>query len=229
LRTAAAALVAAVVGGCSDPVVDVEVKLPDGRDEYRDLRAVSISVLATEEFDCDAVAFGLIDDDAVALAEATGVTFTDASRGGIAGVPRVGAKLWVAEGLDADGARRVAGCTAQGTIDDDTTVVIETEPVADLVVMGHLADEPVPDTIAVRVDDGLDVPEPLADREVRWEVYGPAGGHETGAAAITDENGRASLAIASPDGYGPQSLQLRARWASTQPVVVPGFQGPRRR
>jgi hypothetical protein len=193
------------------------------------LETLSISVLATEdlEVDCDAIAFGELDDDAIALAEVTGVTLQRAdgvTKVPIAGVPRLGRKLWLAEGRRADGLAIVAGCTEQGDIEDDVEVTIVAEAMAQVSLAPHAPDALVPDMLHVLVDDGDAQPEPLADRAVRWEIYGAGKERISGDPVDTDADGEVDLDLDGPPIFGPASIQVRARWGRDLPEVAAAFQ-----
>ncbi len=224
-------LTCVLLAACSDPTVDVSVVVATTpRDYAPSIEALAISVLATEDpvITCDAIAYGEIDDDVLALAEVTGVTLQrddGLTQVPIAGVPRLGRKLWVAIGRNEDGAEIVGGCTEQGDITADTTLTITTEAIGTLAVPLHPADEPVPGTLHVTLDDGdPDEPRPLAGREVRWEVYGSGIDPLSGEPDTTDDAGALDVALDAPEVFGPASIQLRARWARNQPDVTAAFQ-----
>lgn len=221
-----------VLAGCTDPSVHVSVVVASApRDYAPHLETLAISVLATEEagVDCEAIAYGEVDREALALAEVTGVTLLrgdDVADVPITGVPRLGHKLWLAEGRRADdGLAVIAGCAEQGDIEDDAEVTIVTEAVAQVTLAPHQADAPVPASLHVAVDDGLDDPEPLADRPVRWTIYGSGIAPIVGDPTTTGDDGTVELALAPPDVFGPASIQVRARWARDLPELTTAFEG----
>lgn len=219
------------LAACRDPIVDVAVSVPTAPRDYGSrVAAMTVRVLAPQDdaIDCDAIAFGEIADDAIELAQVTAVSVRG-GRGAIEGVPRLGRKLFLAEGRTDTGTAVVAGCQAHGDIDDDTTVAIATEPTVVIGLDGATSDLPVPATLAVRIDDGLATPLPIEGRELRWEIYGAAGERLRSAdpALRSDASGAVTLALTAPAGYGPASIQIRARWARDQPAVRPAFQEAR--
>lgn len=219
-------LIGAALAGCKDPTIDVRIVVPTAPHDYAELVAtMSLSVLATD-FTCDDAAYGEIDGGAVALAQVAGATAATGESLALDGVPRLGAKLFIAEGRDEDGERVVAGCTPLGDIEDDVTVEIVTEAIGDLVVAPHFADQPAPDELPIIVDDGFLAPAPLAGRGVRWKVLTcPAAAVTSGTADDTSATGATTVEITPPPGYGPRPIHLRARWAEPQPAVVSTFQG----
>jgi hypothetical protein len=214
----ALALASSILGGCEDPTVGVRVELPDGYE----VATISVTVLETEE-PCDRFAFGEIPAEAITLAKVAEVALeVGGAAVPIAGVPRVADKRWLAEGRDDDGRLVVAGCQEQGEIVGDAVVTIVTEPSADITLAdsAHVADQPVPESMEVVVDDGAGVA--LADRAITWDVYGP-NGEQTEGDVESGADGHAELPLVPTSQYGPASIQIRARWARTQPLVVPAF------
>lgn len=231
MRTATALATAALAAACQDPRVDVAITVPDApRDYAAALATVTVRVLAPADdaVDCDRLAFGEESADAIELAQVTATTLRlgEARAGAeLAGVPRTGRKLFLVEGRDADGPI-VAGCAEHGEITDDVTVTVATEPVVTIDVDAPAAEAPVPAGLRVRLDDGFDDPAPIAGREVRWTVYGAGGEELVGPEAtyVTGAGGAVDVALATPAGYGPASIQLRARWARSQPLALPAFE-----
>jgi hypothetical protein len=214
-----AVLAMLVAGACQDPTIDVAITVPDAPRDYAGaVETMTVRVLAPTDdaVDCDAIAFGLVDDDAIELAQVTSVSLRDGA-GAIDGVPRLGRKLFLAEGRNLDGVAIVAGCSELvDDIDDDVTVAIATEPTVAIGVDGPNADEPVPsEPIPVTIDDGHAVPAPIAAREIRWDVYGAASEHLTGApgAHVSDADGSAAIEVDAPSGFGPASIGARAMGA----------------
>ena len=220
-------MIGAALVGCQDPTIEVRIVVPATPHDYAaDLATMSLSVLATD-YTCDDAAYGEIDDGVVALAEVAGATAESGDGLALDGVPRLGAKLFIAEGRDAAGERVVAGCTPLGDVEDDVVVEIVTEAIGDLVVAPHFADQPAPGELDLIVDDGFLAPAPLPGRGVRWKVLTcPAEEVTSGDADPTDAAGATTVEVTAPPGYGPRPIQLRARWAEPQPAVVSTFQSP---
>jgi hypothetical protein len=227
LRTAFVAL--AVLGACQDPTVSVRVTVPSAPSTYENL-TISVTVLAPaagQPIDCDTLAFGEVTPEAIQLAEVTGVTFVQSDPGDVPidGVPRLGTKLWLAQGHDDDGVLEVAGCATEGDIDSDDTVTIDTEPAATIQLEPLAADAPVPDMLGVAVRDAFDAP--LEGRAVHWDVYGPASADLDGDQELaTAADGTVKLPLDAPPRPGPVSIQVRARWAAAQPAVAAAFEPP---
>ncbi len=227
MRTAFVALV--VLGACQDPTVSVRVTVPSAPSDYHDL-TISVTVLAPSAghpIDCDALAFGDETPEAIQLAEVTGVTFVQSDPGDVPidGVPRLGTKLWLAEGRDDHGVLEVAGCATEGDIESDDTVTIDTEPAATIQLEPLPADAPVPEMLGAAVRDAFG--EPLGGRAMHWNVYGPAGANLDGdLEAETIADGTVQLSLDAPPRPGPVSIQVRARWAAVQPAVAAAFDPP---
>ena len=220
-------VIGVVVAGCQDPTIDVRIVVPTAPHDYAArLASISVSVVATS-MTCDDAAYGLIDEDDLEFGEVAGATAEPGGSLALDGVPRLGPKLFIAEGRDADGERVIGGCAPLGDVEDDVVVEIVTEAIGDLVVAPHPADQPAPAELAVFVDDGYVVPEPLPGRGVRWTVRTcPDEDSTSGTADDTDDVGATTIALAAPPGYGPRPIEIRARWAEPQPAVVSTFQGP---
>lgn len=219
--------IGAALAGCQDPTIEVRIVVPTTPHDYpAELATMSLSVLETEAT-CDDAAYGRIDEGVIALAEVAGDTAVFGGDLAVSGIPRLGAKLFVAEGRNPDGERVVAGCTPLGDVEDDVVVEIATEAIGDLVVAPHFPDQPAPGELAVVVDDGFLAPAPLAGRGVSWTVLTcPAEEVTSGDADPTDGDGATTVEVTAPPGYGPRPIQLRARWAEPQPAVVSTFQSP---
>jgi hypothetical protein len=220
-------VIGAALAGCQDPTIEVRIVVPTTPHDYADdLATMSLAVLATD-YTCDDAAYGEIDEGVVALAEVAGTTAEIGDPLAIDGVPRLGTKLFIAEGRNADAERVVAGCTPLGDVEDDVVVEIVTEAIGELVVAPHFADQPAPGELGVVVDDGFLAPAPLPGRGVRWKVLTcPAEQVTAGDADPTDGAGATTVEVTAPPGYGPRPIQLRARWAEPQPAVVSTFQSP---
>jgi hypothetical protein len=215
-------------GACGDPNLDVTFSIAP---QYRDaIGTVTLRVyhpLPAAPFDCDMLAFGQVDPDALRLSLVTEISLVTTSEAPLE-VDRTASKLFWAEGLDGQGRRLVTGCAQFGEVDDDTEVVIESEPTK-LVTVAQRPSLSVPmgtsltDPIVFAVTD-LDA-RPLAGVEVRWEIDG-AGGSGSSGAATTSESGNASILPAIPTRPGPFVLDVAIRWVEGDPEAVTGFVQP---
>ncbi|HTM23462.1 MAG TPA: hypothetical protein VL172_23225 [Kofleriaceae bacterium] len=211
--------------GCTDSAVHVDFDIPD---DYRgDVDAVSLAVLVpapAQPFDCEQLAFGEVDGDTVALATVQQST-TPIDEGGapLAGIPRTGAKLFYARGLDAQDLPLVAGCSELDDVDGTAEVTIIGEPTAVLTLPAKDPGDPLPGEVTATVVDARG--QPLIDAEVRFTVLGPAAEDSDGAAA-TDDRGRAVLAPQPPTLPGPQALDVRVRWNRVTTDSLLGFGAP---
>lgn len=208
--------IAALIGaGCSDPSFEVVFEVPP---VYReDIRNVQASLLrpGASAFDCDALAFGLVSPEALRLSLDRQLGVTPGSDSVLADVDRTGAKVVLAEGLDADGQVLVSGCSSFGEIERTEVYTIVAEPVPQLdVVAGSTLTvdigSPLAPTVSVMLRDARG--RPLPGLAVRWEVVGVAGRAGVGE-VLTGADGGARLAIAAPTRAGPFTVVLRARWA----------------
>ena len=233
-------LVAIAAGGlglaaCSDPTLSVTVDVPAG---YRaDIASVSLADYESDSLDCAPIAFGDVPAEQLAGALATQVEAAPGSSAALTGVSRLDRKVLVARGLDQGGAEVVAGCATLGPIDGDTSVTIETEPVAIATIEQGALDKPLDaQTVTVRVTDALGTAIPA--RAVAWRVFGPQGapGGVPGdpscplagvdGCTATAPGGNVAVAAAQPAAPGPALTQVRVEWAADQPPLVASFLPP---
>src|SRR5688500_17033310 len=129
LRESLVALAVACAAGCGDPAVEVSFTVPA---DYRALvAAVVLEVLAppaAEPFGCDQLAFGEVAPETAALALVQQVAVRGGGSAPLSGIPRTGAKLLVARGLDGADNAVVAACAELGDIDGDVAVELIGEP-----------------------------------------------------------------------------------------------------
>jgi len=238
VRRACLAAIAAgglALAGCSDPTLSVTVDLPDG---YRShVRSVALADYESDSLDCDAIAFGDVSPEELDGALATQVEAAPGASAALTGVSRLDRKVLVARGLDDSGAEVVAGCATLGPIDGDTSVTIDTEPVAIATIEQGALDKPLDaQTVTVRVTDVLGAT--LGGRAVAWRVFGPKG--EPGGVpgdpscplagvdgcATTAAGGNVVVAATQPAPPGPALTQVRVEWAADQPPLVASFRPP---
>ncbi len=130
MRRALATLGPIVLGACSDPTLAITIdwsQHPGLRDQVTEVR-VTVNTLTNQA--CATLRDGDVDDAELALGLQTAVTFTNGARAhALDGVPRLGPKLFVLEGYDAEHRRIAAGCRDHGDIDADLELAIVAEPV----------------------------------------------------------------------------------------------------
>lgn len=230
------ALVAtAVLAGCSDPTFDVAIRYEqlaggDAAQLAPHVATLTVSVIDAEaagpaggldrDATCDDVAFGRVPDAVLEGARRASVGALDSPR--LSGVPRLGAKLVVAEARDAGGRRVGGGCTPVGDIAEDTavTVLVEAAPRVRLFAREEIASEPSPVGLVVTAawDDLL----PLPGRAIVAELHATGYFDErpveptsaTGFARTPDFDG-----LTAP---GPAQTVIRVRWGA-EPLRVPAF------
>jgi len=130
MRRALAVLAPLVAAGCSDPTIAIAIDWSAHlglRDQVTEVR-VTVNTLTNQA--CATLRDGDVDDAELALGLQTAVTFPNgASTHALDGVPRLGPKLFVLEGYDAEHRRIAAGCRDHGDIDADVELAIVAEPV----------------------------------------------------------------------------------------------------
>jgi len=220
----APAAVVVLLAGCTDYAVHVDFDIPAA---YRpDVATVSLAVVVpppAQPFDCDALAFGEVDDDTVRLATVQEVSARDQERVELSGIPRTGDKLFYAVGSDDQELALVAGCAELGEVSGEVDVAISGEPTTVVALPGGDPGNPLPTRVPVLVADARG--EPLASADVRFTVTGPADEVSTGTAR-TDDRGRVDLEPVAPALPGPAALDVRARWARMIPDSLLGFAAP---
>jgi hypothetical protein len=130
MRRALLVLAPLLAAGCSDPTITIAIDWsphPGLRDQVTEVR-VTVNTLTDQA--CATLRDGDVDDAELALGLQAAVTFPNgASAHAIDGVPRLGPKLFVLEGYDAEHRRIAAGCRDHGDIDADVELAIVAEPV----------------------------------------------------------------------------------------------------
>lgn len=219
-----AAVVAALGAACSDPTLSLEFAIqPPYRAMVSTIGLREIVPPVGAAFSCGDLAFGRVEPQVVALAQASAL-MSSTLRTPIAAIPRVGRKLFIADGYDLAQAHLVTGCVELDDIKEDTTVEIVAEPVVHTSTPAGTAlsapaggGPPPPVPIAVR--DALG--EPLAGVHAEWSIDGVAG---TASAGKTDSDdlGRLMIAPTLPNRAGPFVLEVRVRWAEPPALALSG-------
>lgn len=215
---------AMLVAACSDPSIQVHFEVPEA---YRsDIEAVSLQVLVPPVaglFDCDDVAFGEVDPDEVNLATVQRVLTRETGDVDLSGIPRLGTKLFLIQGLDAMETPLVAACGEVGEITGADELDLVGEPTALVAFPPSDPGAPPPAEFMVIVADSRgDV---LGDIETRWTVTGPAD-EITSGATRTEANGRAMITPLTPTLPGPVAVDVRPRWVRGTPDTLLAFTAP---
>ena len=224
-RVAALWTLAIAAAGCGDPTLRVAVEVPAGFDG--DEITIVVRAYASDAYACDQVEFS-----EVTMAELQAAFVDEATVGGaddtLSDVPREGAKLFVAEGLDATGRRVFAGCEGRGEITGDEVVTIVGHSIATTTISGDQLDQPFARRMigVTAVDANGD---PLDGRAVRWRSFGPTGAFETSGGVATSTNaictarGIAQVTPEDPTTPGPIAAQIYVSWAEALPPALCGF------
>ncbi len=219
---------------CSDPTFDVAITYEQLEVDAADQLAPHVATLTVSVIDataagpaaglardatCDDVAFGRVPAAVLEGARRASVAALDTPR--LSGVPRLGAKLVVAEALNASGRRVGGGCTAWGDVESDAEVAVTVEiaPRVRIFARDEVLTEPEPLQVVVTApwSDVL----PLAGRRVVAELHSASGVVEM-AAEPTSPTGVTRTPSFSLDDPGPAQTLVRVRWAD-EPLRVPAF------
>jgi len=155
-------------------------------------------------------------------AELEAIAVSDAVDGGEVEVSRLGGKSIVARGYDAQGRFVAAGCKDVGEISGPTTVVIDTQPTANVAI-----DPGQPDRPFAERDILINMTDPNGnqlDGAVSWQLTGPAGtAAQMAAAGTPTKNGNLRIHVADIGQPGPEGLRIRAPWATAPLPLVTAF------
>jgi hypothetical protein len=208
--------------GCGDPDLTLRIRIPTAQQSTTDVVAVELyEPSATQPLDCDAMAFDTVPQRAREISRIRTV-YLDEGSGPIGPVDRLSTTLVVAHALSATSQSIASGCAAIAPFRADLTLELELEPTIAVELTGPRATAPIGETIAKTVSVADLDGNPRQNTELRWIAVG-ARGERTAASAATDAAGKAELAIDPPPAAGPVTIQLRARWASSNPTILSGF------
>lgn len=227
----------AMLGACSDPTFDIRItyeqlpSVPEDQQLARHVATLTVSVidavaagaaagLDTGEATCEDVALGRVPEAVLEGARRASVGALDTPR--ISGVPRLGAKLVVAEARNAAGRRVGAGCNEDfDDIESNSTVpvLVHVAPRVRVFTRDEIGDQPSPVQLVVTApwNDLL----PLPERYVLAELFASSGRVDW-TDGTTSELGllrTKQLTLAEP---GPAQTVIRVRWAD-EPLRVPAF------
>jgi hypothetical protein len=230
----AVSIVGVALAACSDPTFDVSIRYETlgvaEEDELAprvatltvsvvDAEAAGTAAGLTHDATCDDVAFGRIPAAVLEGARRASVGALDTPR--ISGVPRLGAKLVIAEARNAGGRRFGAGCKEVGDVESDATVevLVEVAPRVRVFSRDEIGSEPSSLQLVVTApwSDVL----PLGGRRVVAELHSSSGVVEMPVPA-TAASGLTRTPDFSLDEPGPAQTLVRVRWAD-EPLRVPAF------
>lgn len=212
--------------GCGDPRVDVRFTAPDGWGSEIDHLELDVLLppVGADGFDCDALAFGEVDDDTIGLARAQNLPdLVPGDHVALTALPRTAPKVFLVRAFDATGAAILAGCGAAGEIDGDVTVDVPGEPTTIVAVVEPGLGQPLPEELLVTVTDAHG--DPVVDAPVRTTIA--SGAAPIDDAATTNDMGRARLAPTAPSALGPVLLDVRVRWEAAHRAPIVSFQPAR--
>ncbi|HEY0253115.1 MAG TPA: hypothetical protein VGC41_16390 [Kofleriaceae bacterium] len=222
-----------LIAACSsDPTLSVTVTHPDGLVVTK----TTVTVYESTTVHCEDIALGRL--DATGL---EGITTSDAEieAGSVelGGISRLGTKLVVARGFDANGLLS-AGCVEHGEVIGDDSVEISTIRAA-VVSIRPPTDPTTSNELLVTLTDPTS--QAITDaRTVSWTVYGGAGAMAASGNPITivDDgtwepaaptclvNGEAHVHPNPPSTLGGYAVQVRVAWAVEQPPVYTALAAP---
>lgn len=132
---------AAALAACSDPGLAIEIRYEDPalRDHLTSLTLAVVELPPHPDgtpVACDEVRYGRVSRDQLDGGRRASAS-AGTGAGALTGVPRLGDKLVILEGRDADGARIAGGCAPLGDVEEDTRVVIDAEIVPRVRLVGE--------------------------------------------------------------------------------------------
>jgi hypothetical protein len=215
----------------------MQVRVEHPEDVEIERTVVTVYESPADDVRCTAIEFGDISDAELAGLEVARVEQTSAgSSGGLDGISRVGTKLVVARGYLDSGQYFTAGCTEQGTIDGEVTVVVDTHVVAAVSLGGVEPGGNEAASIPITITTPLGAA--LPKRAIGWRVYGYAGAMPTSSpsplATGTDEWEPMTTTCTGPDGsirlrpvppsqIGGYATRVRVSWGQEPPRLFSAF------
>lgn len=238
------ALLVIVVAACGDdPSLQIEVVPPANEDYRRLITRTEVTVYESEldTLTCEQIEFGDVSDDLLAGAAVARQTLHAGGRveGTLDDISRLGKKLVVARLTTDTGVLIAAGCTEQGDVDGDAKIVVTTEVAATVAIDTSDADDPYGKQVTI-VDP---LGNSLADHEVRWRLFAPAGAvpdqmagvtidadqpttWDSAQPACTDARGIATLRLVPPAKVSGFAARFRVAWPAKPIGVISGFVRP---
>jgi len=215
----------AVLLSCAEPSLEIRFVIPDG---YKDMvTSTSLSVLVPPQgtpFDCDDIAFGMVDDAQIAANTVEDVRLADQGAStALRAIPRKEDKLLLALGYDNNGQELVAGCANVGVISDGMSVSVEGEIVTLAAIVNFDPLRTRTRSENVRITDVLG--QSVPGITVRWTSTAP-GSNPTSDTAKSDQEGTVTIPIAAGALPGPIATEVSARWARSAPPVISSFETP---
>ncbi|MBI5509687.1 MAG: hypothetical protein HY903_13115 [Deltaproteobacteria bacterium] len=237
MTTRATSLTLAILGAaCGQPEVTVSVTIPAAYAD--DVATVTLQVLtpgADAAFTCDELAFGEVGADTVSGSRRAYITLTKGAATPLTGVPRLGRKLFWAQGMDASGEMVVAACVEQDSADGGISVDLTAEPatILNLHWIGGLQGgltialgDPSARLTALLTDSHN---ERLAGSRIAWRLVSAGGDLQEGEVLTGDsgaELGIATLQPPTPRLVGPALVSINGRWQRNAKQPIPGMLAP---
>ncbi len=217
-----------LLAACGDPEISVRFDVPPAyRAHVADTSLAIYVPPAGAPFTCEDLAFSQIDDELIRASRVASIAERELEITPLADIDRVAPKVFVAEGVDANGDRVVVGCAEAGEIEEDTELEIRGRPVSRTATIASSIQQTLGESltapVVVTIVDFLGQPLPGAD--VRWQVVGASGEGPIGR-STSDGEGRVSIDVQLPTRAGPFVLDVRVRWAEDDEVPIPGFVVP---
>ncbi len=209
---------------CADPSLSIEFLVPK---EYRSqVESASLAIVVPPQgapFDCDDIAFGLIDDEQVRANTVEEVLLRNGTKADPGSIPREQDKLFVALGYDTTGEELVAGCAPYGVIENQAKLELAGEVVTLASIPEFDPLQVVARVTEVRITDGLG--QLAAQVPVRWTTTAP-GIAPTTVNELSNRDGVVTVQVAELPLPGPVAVDVRARWARNAPPIITGFKNP---
>ena len=204
------------LAGCGSERLSVNVTVPSAYEDAVTRFGLDVLEPQTDDWSCDALAFGLRGDAEIQSILVATVSFAPgAPSEAPLSVRRDGRQLLVAHGFTADGRRIVSGCAERGPHvlgDVDVVTMPRTRLAADTPLElfdGKLYGQ-MPPRLSVAVSDVFDGA--LTAMAVRWSIEGSAN-YLLEVETASGDDGVAELApVLGPLG-GPYRVRARGRWS----------------
>lgn len=217
------------VAACDGPSLTIELIPPAELTEER-TRTI-VTAYLSESLRCDAIAFGDVETSDLDASRIQEIDLAQTSS--LADLPRIGRKLVVARSFigERGDVPAVAGCAEVGEIAVATSVKIEQQLVASVALIGASGNGTFSDRV-IGVDVDQPNGSPIGGREVRWTTVGPIGAfgganqqtsEQSGTVITTNDRGRADIAPAESDVFGPMVARVAVAWADRPLPLVQGF------
>jgi len=209
---------------CGDPSLEVSILVPD--DYQAKVQSATLAVVVPPQgapFTCDDVAFGAASDEDVRANTVEEIALRGQSRAELSAIPREEEKLLIARAFDEEGVEVVAGCTEYGLIDTNAHIQINGEVVTLASIPEFDPLEVVERETEVRITDVYG--QRLRGISVRWTTTAP-GLSPVSDTANSNAQGVVLVRVGQVPLPGPVAVDVRARWARSEPPIITGFRNP---